>query len=135
MIRRPPTSTQSRSSAASDVYKRQGQTPLFCQLFRGASRLRVVLRAPMGAQVFPYLPPHLLISPAAHERVSCFLTQLDPWLIKRVDVVELPGNSGRHFKYIYELTHMVGVHFGQSECHRGTTPAGKSPSGPHQLRI
>ena len=28
MIRRPPRSTQSRSSAASDVYKRQGQSPL-----------------------------------------------------------------------------------------------------------
>src|SRR5680860_1358124 len=27
MIRRPPRSTQSRSSAASDVYKRQGQKP------------------------------------------------------------------------------------------------------------
>src|SRR5664279_445862 len=84
----------------------------------------------MGAQVFPYLPPHLLISPAAHERVSCFLTQLDPWLIKRVDVVELPGNSGRHFKYIYELTHMVGVHFGQSECHRGTTRRARAQAVP-----
>src|SRR5450756_1364470 len=29
MIRRPPRSTQSRSSAASDVYKRQDLTPLF----------------------------------------------------------------------------------------------------------
>src|SRR5450756_95843 len=28
MIRRPPRSTQSRSSAASDVYKRQGAEPL-----------------------------------------------------------------------------------------------------------
>src|SRR5450756_2426095 len=28
MIRRPPRSTQSRSSAASDVYKRQGHTPI-----------------------------------------------------------------------------------------------------------
>src|SRR5680860_572205 len=29
MIRRPPRSTQSRSSAASDVYKRQGSLDLF----------------------------------------------------------------------------------------------------------
>src|SRR5450756_3188095 len=29
MIRRPPRSTQSRSSAASDVYKRQGYRPQF----------------------------------------------------------------------------------------------------------
>eukprot|EP00826_Nyctotherus_ovalis_P010714 TRINITY_DN12812_c0_g1_i14.p2 TRINITY_DN12812_c0_g1~~TRINITY_DN12812_c0_g1_i14.p2 ORF type:complete len:111 (+),score=29.12 TRINITY_DN12812_c0_g1_i14:32-334(+) len=34
MIRRPPRSTQSRSSAASDVYKRQIQTDV-CSICRG----------------------------------------------------------------------------------------------------
>src|SRR5450756_3252133 len=34
MIRRPPRSTQSRSSAASDVYKRQGETDLFLAVGR-----------------------------------------------------------------------------------------------------
>ena len=33
MIRRPPRSTQSRSSAASDVYKRQGQWFFYLYLF------------------------------------------------------------------------------------------------------
>src|SRR5450756_2739901 len=37
MIRRPPRSTQSRSSAASDVYKRQGTT--FTRLLATAKRL------------------------------------------------------------------------------------------------
>src|SRR5428012_13224 len=32
MIRRPPRSTQSRSSAASDVYKRQGLAQVTCRL-------------------------------------------------------------------------------------------------------
>src|SRR5450756_2216936 len=34
MIRRPPRSTQSRSSAASDVYKRQALRPSFAQVLR-----------------------------------------------------------------------------------------------------
>src|SRR5450756_2812324 len=34
MIRRPPRSTQSRSSAASDVYKRQGEADLIAVLRR-----------------------------------------------------------------------------------------------------
>src|SRR5450756_3214344 len=38
MIRRPPRSTQSRSSAASDVYKRQ-VTSRASQTLRGSSRL------------------------------------------------------------------------------------------------
>src|SRR5659263_783330 len=42
MIRRPPRSTQSRSSAASDVYKRQAEPP---PMPRPAGRLRVVRRA------------------------------------------------------------------------------------------
>src|SRR5450756_3012969 len=33
MIRRPPRSTQSRSSAASDVYKRQPKVSLRCSLY------------------------------------------------------------------------------------------------------
>ena len=37
MIRRPPRSTQSRSSAASDVYKRQGFEPLMTKCFAAKS--------------------------------------------------------------------------------------------------
>src|SRR5680860_1354691 len=36
MIRRPPRSTQSRSSAASDVYKRQSEHPLAAAIVAGA---------------------------------------------------------------------------------------------------
>src|SRR5450756_2937055 len=39
MIRRPPRSTQSRSSAASDVYKRQGQ------ILHGSAKTTHVVRA------------------------------------------------------------------------------------------
>src|SRR5450756_3142410 len=42
MIRRPPRSTQSRSSAASDVYKRQSLVPVLKQKLNGATRLKVV---------------------------------------------------------------------------------------------
>src|SRR5450756_2821733 len=39
MIRRPPRSTQSRSSAASDVYKRQAATAIFRAIWRYRSEL------------------------------------------------------------------------------------------------
>src|SRR5450756_1979034 len=39
MIRRPPRSTQSRSSAASDVYKRQTFDPISTPLDHGITRL------------------------------------------------------------------------------------------------
>src|SRR5665809_160854 len=42
MIRRPPRSTQSRSSAASDVYKRQGEHDLV-DIVLGADPLEIVL--------------------------------------------------------------------------------------------
>src|SRR5680860_909784 len=43
MIRRPPRSTQSRSSAASDVYKRQGD--LFAMVHRPGDARPIVLNA------------------------------------------------------------------------------------------
>src|SRR5450756_3193822 len=49
MIRRPPRSTQSRSSAASDVYKRQMLKTL------GAVVLVLLLCLPLLAQSSPYL--------------------------------------------------------------------------------
>src|SRR5665254_11989 len=36
MIRRPPRSTRVRSSAASDVYKRQGFVPLVSEMLKGS---------------------------------------------------------------------------------------------------
>src|SRR5680860_1889033 len=53
MIRRPPRSTQSRSSAASDVYKRQ-RTPLLPHLAEGSC-----MPVPSGESVFATLEPHL----------------------------------------------------------------------------
>ena len=44
MIRRPPRSTQSRSSAASDVYKRQVQLGDWCGYHLLASHHQVILR-------------------------------------------------------------------------------------------
>src|SRR5450756_2524913 len=41
MIRRPPRSTQSRSSAASDVYKRQGGTVRDCSASKSDSGIDV----------------------------------------------------------------------------------------------
>src|SRR5680860_813484 len=83
MIRRPPRSTQSRSSAASDVYKRQTRlrrcdqpshhAPLFSHLpateaYRGQSDARPVLAPPSSlplSRLFPLLkqlphPPYIL---------------------------------------------------------------------------
>src|SRR5680860_476852 len=44
MIRRPPRSTQSRSSAASDVYKRRHRTGHDCLLDAGVAQLLEVIR-------------------------------------------------------------------------------------------
>src|SRR5680860_1912984 len=43
MIRRPPRSTQSRSSAASDVYKRQSPGDALTQVFRMCSPCLVLI--------------------------------------------------------------------------------------------
>eukprot|EP00657_Telonema_sp_P-1_P009843 TRINITY_DN4077_c0_g1_i2.p1 TRINITY_DN4077_c0_g1~~TRINITY_DN4077_c0_g1_i2.p1 ORF type:complete len:147 (-),score=45.43 TRINITY_DN4077_c0_g1_i2:159-599(-) len=58
MIRRPPRSTQSRSSAASDVYKRQGMYPIrgdrlssFTAIFLG-----LIFFACIPAGILAYLP-------------------------------------------------------------------------------
>src|SRR5450756_301420 len=46
MIRRPPRSTQSRSSAASDVYKRQPQRSVLANLFVNREPTRFGLVSP-----------------------------------------------------------------------------------------
>src|SRR5665809_59839 len=51
MIRRPPRSTQSRSSAASDVYKRQGMT---AALLRNG---RTIFKAAVGVGTSAYPTP------------------------------------------------------------------------------
>src|SRR5450756_2905605 len=61
MIRRPPRSTQSRSSAASDVYKRQGF--MFAPAFHPAMKYAAETRREIGIRtVFNILGP--LTNPA-----------------------------------------------------------------------
>src|SRR5450756_2514833 len=58
MIRRPPRSTQSRSSAASDVYKRQLQQNEFRLVYENlAERQRLLDNAPHLVPPLPFLIP------------------------------------------------------------------------------
>src|SRR5450756_3170926 len=80
MIRRPPRSTQSRSSAASDVYKRQTMTRSLQVM---ADRLMDlgVTRIVMEATSDYWKPPFYLLE--AHG--------FDVWLVNARDVKNLPG--------------------------------------------
>src|SRR5680860_401442 len=67
MIRRPPRSTQSRSSAASDVYKRQGESSILGGLPKGLPTILIpfsfiyflfprVIKIPSASTSSGYLP-------------------------------------------------------------------------------
>src|SRR5450756_651763 len=77
MIRRPPRSTQSRSSAASDVYKRQSLSrALLFQQQAGASRSlhQSVLRPSVSLSVRntqEYLSPHGALRQCCHRCHTC----------------------------------------------------------------
>src|SRR5450756_2801350 len=71
MIRRPPRSTQSRSSAASDVYKRQGSlvqlgigpivtASIILQLFKGADIIKLDTSDPRDQSVYQQLQKLLI---------------------------------------------------------------------------
>ena len=76
MIRRPPRSTQSRSSAASDVYKRQPRRPPACGAVRSVTAGRTAVRAawtvPVPAGVGTVSYTHL----RAHETVLDLVCRL-----------------------------------------------------------
>src|SRR5659263_223957 len=68
MIRRPPRSTQSRSSAASDVYKRQdfdlGEVDVLHPQLLGEGRKQLLLREERQPdEVLPQRPPELALAP------------------------------------------------------------------------
>src|SRR5450756_2351969 len=89
MIRRPPRSTQSRSSAASDVYKRQVfGLPLFPDV-----RLTEVLAALPGAAVYGL---------AAHEGAPLAAAGLRRPAVLAVGA-ERPGLSGEVLAHVTQL--------------------------------
>src|SRR5450756_445665 len=108
MIRRPPRSTQSRSSAASDVYKRQIETP--CPMLMVAQLVPV--QADSDGRVPPTSPgkstpvlcpiANLLryssrrLAPSAWE--TCMVPTFDDWLIICVKGSCLVGSGSASLK-------------------------------------
>ena len=74
MIRRPPRSTQSRSSAASDVYKRQGLTYQRDDI----AKIAVLLNDKLGASLFdePMLKAALQRDPANRGLIALSLIHI-----------------------------------------------------------
>src|SRR5450756_838573 len=111
MIRRPPRSTQSRSSAASDVYKRQLEkmrtdhmmplARLARRVFAGEPRIQAALRVPhkraptevllaAAALMVRTLRPHRALLAASH---------IDP---KRIDQLQV---ETRRLKKVFEAAY------------------------------
>ena len=85
MIRRPPGSTQSRSSAASDVYKRQGEDDLELQLLPSVHQRHDAVGGPVNAvQLIPS-------GPVSYTHLRAHETVLD--LVCRLLLEKKPANN------------------------------------------
>src|SRR5680860_745292 len=98
MIRRPPRSTQSRSSAASDVYKRQLERNFIADVERGTS----------GCAVVPILEEGVV--PAVQDAVELVLIQLLKFFAAVVDA-------------LVDVTKMAPCHTREVRCAAGTAVA------------
>ena len=76
MIRRPPRSTQSRSSAASDVYKRQARHPGLQRVMRFAARILIAEIGQMNGLFPDGLVPVSYTHLRAHETVLDLVCRL-----------------------------------------------------------
>ena len=107
MIRRPPRSTQGRSSAASDVYKRQGYIVNQDKELEGSSPQRhpeaKVVKAPVGRSVCPVSYTHL----RAHETVLDLVCRL---LLEKTHTTQIPPLSLQSFLFTFDTFQLPHYH-------------------------
>ena len=99
MIRRPPRSTQVLSSAASDVYKRQGQKKYGAMMMEEVEGKDKDLNDFLTDVQEEIMDALLYIQAARH----CLRDEVEECMMNRMNVIGQNGNDGLHYEEEEEL--------------------------------